>query len=132
MKFVADANVLFTLAKTDSASNAILASHKLKLIAPEYALAELRKYGNELEKAAGKNFDSIIEDLNKKVIFSAISENKVKEAKRYLPDPKDADYLAIAIENNLPIWSNDRHLKGQKLVEVFNTKELIALLGERK
>lgn len=45
-----------------------------------------------------------------------------------LPDSKDSPYLALALSTKSPIWSNDSHLKRQKLIKVFTTKEIIDML----
>jgi len=44
------------------------------------------------------------------------------------PDPKDAQYLALAMKYGIPIWSNDKRLKRQSIVKVFSTEELIRFI----
>ncbi|MDI6738536.1 MAG: PIN domain-containing protein [Nanoarchaeota archaeon] len=132
MKFVVDANVMFALSKPSSAANSILSRHKLKLIAPDFALLELYKYRKQLtEKSGIGSFDEIIKSLKHKVVFvdKGEYEGLLKKAISSLPNPDDAAYLALALRLFLPIWSNDPHLKGQSTVPVFTTAELIKLLG---
>ena len=50
MKLVIDANILFSLAKPSISTNAIVSTFPLKLISPEFALVELRKYKKEISK----------------------------------------------------------------------------------
>lgn len=47
--------------------------------------------------------------------------------KRY--DEKDSPFLALALHLDSSIWSNDKHLKRQKLVQAYTTLELARLLG---
>ena len=132
MKFVVDANVLFALSKPGSASNCILSKHKLKLVAPDFALLELYKYKEILVNKSGiDDFDKIIESLKSKVVFVDNSEYKdlLKKAVSLLPDPDDAAYLALALRLFLPVWSNDKHLKQRSLIKVFTTAELIEFLS---
>lgn len=133
MKFVTDANVLFALSKPSSVANNILSEHKLKLLAPDFALLELYKYKEILvEKSGIDDFNKIIKSLKSKVVFADKSEYKsfIKKAYSLLPDPKDASYLALALKLFLPIWSNDLHLKQQSKIIVLTAKDLIEFLGE--
>lgn len=131
MKFVVDANILFALAKSSSTASLLTAKHNIKLFAPDFALVELYKYKNELEKKSdiGK-FKDIIESLKKRVVFIDNSEYKafLKKALSLISDPKDAAYISIALKFSLPIWSNDEHFKDSK-TETYTTEELIRLLS---
>ena len=46
------------------------------------------------------------------------------------PDPKDVDFVALALKLNAILWSNDRALKSIPVLKVLNTKELIELFPE--
>ena len=132
MKFVVDANVLFALAKPDSAANNILSAYKLKLVAPDFALMELLKYKDELVAKSGvSSFEKIISSLKNKVVFVDKGEYKdlIKKADKLISDEKDVAYLALALRLFFPIWSNDPHFKEQSQIEVFTTKDLIELLA---
>jgi predicted nucleic acid-binding protein len=43
------------------------------------------------------------------------------------PDPKDADFVALALKFEAVLWSNDKALKGIGGIKVVNTKEIISL-----
>lgn len=134
MKFIADANVLFSLAKPDSVTSDIAKTRKVTLLAPDFAIIELHKYKEDLLAISGeKNFASVIESLKKKVVFVDYSDykDKIKDAASKLSDKDDAAYLALAMAVHLPVWSNDKQLKEQSFVDVFTTKEVIALLKNR-
>ena len=46
------------------------------------------------------------------------------DAENLTPDPDDMAYFAIALRLNCAIWSNDKKLKEQSKVKIFNTYEL--------
>ena len=46
------------------------------------------------------------------------------EAKKLSPDPKDTEYLALALKLNCAFWSNDKKLKTQNKIKVYSTEDL--------
>ncbi len=132
MKFVVDANVLFALSKPSTTTNQLVSKFSLKLFAPDFALLELHKYKDELSKKSGLDFNSVINSFKEKVIFVEVSEYSglIKNFKSKISDDNDLVYLALASKLNLPIWSNDKHLKEQSEIPVFTTSELIEVLVE--
>ena len=132
MKFVADANILFALAKPSSVANTIVKKHGLRLLAPDFALIELYKHKRELVvKSEARSFSDIITLLQEKVVFvdAHTYRSQLPKATALTSDKDDAAYLALALTFFLPVWSNDSHLKEQDDVPVFTTKELIESLG---
>ena len=131
MRLAVDANILFALSKPSSVANEILSKYRIALLTPDFALVELYKYKEDLVRNSGiNNFDKIIEFLKTKVVFVVAEEYKdlINKAILLLPDPKDAAYLALALKFDVPIWSNDPHLKQQNKIEVFTTEDLFNLL----
>ena len=53
----------------------------------------------------------------------------VEEAEKLTPDPDDMAYFALALKLNCSILSNDKKLKEQNKIEVYNTHELNKLSG---
>jgi predicted nucleic acid-binding protein len=43
-------------------------------------------------------------------------------------DEKDAPILALAIQLNCPVWSNDKHFQMQKAAKVYTTADILGLL----
>jgi predicted nucleic acid-binding protein len=128
MKFVVDANILFSLCKESSAASGIFSKHDIKLVAPDFALIELYKYKKEIiEKSGGRDFEKIIENLKNKVVFINKTEYKdfIERASSLISDENDVSYVAVALRFFFPIWSNDSHMKEQDKVVVFTTKDLI-------
>jgi predicted nucleic acid-binding protein len=54
----------------------------------------------------------------------------VNQALELSPDEYDAPYFAAAIYLCVPLWSNDKRLKKQNTVKVFNTQEILQLISK--
>ena len=133
MLLVVDMNILFSFFKKHTFTRKLLSNSHLELYSPIYALEELNKYSNELILKSKINIG--IFELYKNVLswfvrFIPTSEYKdfKNEADSISPDPKDTQYFALALKLGCPIWSNDKRLKEQSKIKVFNTSELIELL----
>ncbi len=136
MLFVVDANELFSLLiKGSKDSREILISNELELISPEFLLIEFSNNEEEILSKTHRTEDEFSEVLS---VFEdrikLIPEQEFKEfiegAYNLLPEhTKDVPYLALALRFNCPIWSEDRSLKKQSTVEIFNTEELSKKLG---
>lgn len=134
MKFVVDTNILFTFFWQNSFTKGILIDQDFKFFAPEYALQEINNHKNEIIIKTGiseENLEELRRDLAACVDFIPTEEYKefLMKANSLIPEYKDdIDFLALALKLNLPIWSNDHHLKKQSEVKVYTTKEFIDLL----
>ena len=131
MKLVADANILFSLAKKGSSAERIAARFGIKLYSPDYVLSELAEHKKEIEEKTGSSYSEALSRMKKYVIFIEEKEYRhhLKEAEDGLPDKEDAPYYALAMKLSVPIWSNDKHLKKQDKAITLTTKELIDLLA---
>lgn len=135
MKLVVDANILFSFFKKGSATRKFILSHpELELFTPVYVFKELDTHRGEVESKSKIN-DRVFE-LTKERLLVYVNRVPLSEfkkfwgdAKRVSPDPDDAQYFALALKLNCPIWSEDRKLKRQTRVRVVSTTELIELLG---
>lgn len=130
MKFVVDTNILFSYFWKKSFTRKILMSQDITLIAPEYALEEIKQYRQDiLRKTKLKNseFKIIRTDLAIAVEFIPLKEYSpfLKKALKVSPDPDDIDFFALALKYDYAIWSNDSRLKNQKKVAVFSTADLL-------
>jgi len=132
MDLVIDANVLFSALIKDSSTYNLLFSGSFHLFTPEYIFTELEKYKAELlEKTErrGEEFFRLVETLKRRIIIVPLEElvPYVKEAEKITPDPNDMVYFALALKLNCAIWSNDKKLKEQDKIKVYNTHELSKL-----
>jgi len=129
MDLVVDANVLFSALIKESFSYNLLFSGKFHLFTPEYIFTELEKHKeglmNKTERTT-EEFYRLVETLKRRIVIVPLEELApyVEEAEKLTPDPDDMAYFALALKLNCGIWSNDKKLKEQNKIEVYNTHEL--------
>ncbi len=134
MQLIIDSNVIMSALIANGATRMLIFNSELVLFAPEHTLAEIEKHKTELLKKSKMKSDSF--DLLLSLILNEISviekkeyEEYIKEATDLLSDKDDAPFLALAMNFNCGIWSNDRGLKeDQKKVVVHTTAELLSTL----
>ena len=129
MDLVIDANVLFSALIKDSFAYNLLFSDTSHIFTPEYIFTELEKHKEEILKKTERTegeFFRVLETLKQRIIIVPLEElvPYVEEAERLTPDPDDMAYFALALKLNCAIWSNDKKLKEQSKIEVYNTYEL--------
>ena len=68
-----------------------------------------------------------MEIIQKKIKLIPYEEFKsfIAKAEKISPDPKDTEYLALALKLNCILWSNDKKLKTQDKVKVYSTEDLM-------
>lgn len=134
MRLVIDANALFSALIKDSLSSDLVFSNRLELIAPEFLLHELKKHRDMLISKTYMSDDQFLRVLDAlkrriKLVNEKESVGFLDCAAGFSPDPSDTPYFAVAILLGIPIWSNDKALKKQNRVKVYNTTELLKELG---
>lgn len=133
MRFVVNANILFSIMKDGSVTRQLLEKSEVSLYSPKFALKELYKYQEEIKrKNKIDNFGESVEFLKKRIRFVDTEEYfaEIKENFFKIKDQKDIDYIALASKLNIPLWTNDKALKEQDIVQVLNTEEIIDLLED--
>ncbi len=130
MRLVADTNILFSFFWKGSLIKQILASSNMKILSPEFALDELKKYSPLIlskTKITKKEFNSDLKNLNSIVRFLPENYYKdfIKVAEEISPDKADAHFLALCLKLNLPLMSNDKELKKQDKVIVLDIKDIL-------
>ena len=132
MKLVIDTNIVFSLFKSNSFTNKLLKEYKLELFAPEKLVKELHKYSRDICSKADISEEKLLEDIS---LLSEIIEFKnplpsfEDKADKLISHKEDIPFLALALELNIPIWSNDPHFKEQSEVPIFETDKLSKFLG---
>ncbi len=137
MKLVLDANILIAALIRDGTTRRLLLAHsdRLDLCTPALIIEEIVENIDYISKKAKVPKEKVIE-LAIELFGTAkieLIENKSimvykEEALRLSPDRKDAQYFALALHKRCGIWSNEKKLKEQSLVNVITTKELLELL----
>lgn len=135
MLCVIDANELFSiLIKESKFPKEILLSNEVELIAPEFLLIEFSNNKEEILSKTHRTEDEFLDVLfifedRIKLIPEQEFKDFIEEAYNLLPEHiKDVPYLALALRFRCLIWSEDKSLKNQSKVEIFNTKELSKML----
>src|SRR3989344_1407668 len=129
MDLVIDANVLFSALIKDSFAYNLLFSDTFHIFTPEYIFTELEKHKDEIlektERTTGEFF-RLVETLKRRIVIVPLEElvPYVEEAEKLTPDSDDMAYFALALKLNCAIWSNDKKLKDQNKIKIYNTHEL--------
>ena len=134
MDLVVDANILFAALIKYSFSYDILFSGKFHLFTPEYIFTEFEKHKEEIMQKTERTeeeFFRLVETLKRRITIIPLEElvPYVKKAEELTPDLDDMAYFALALKLNCAIWSNDKKLKEQNKIEVYNTHELSKISG---
>lgn len=144
MRIVVDANVLFSFFKKDSFTREFVISNRsLELISPEVTLGQLAKYSDRISSKSGlskREFEEVFLQLALYVGFIPVDEykDKFKEAKALVDGwskeeckefMEDIDFIALALKEGCAVWSNDKLLKKQAMVNVLGTGELCRLFS---
>ena len=136
MKLVVDTNVLFSFFKKESETKKLILNFEiLELATPSFCIDELEEHKERICRKSRLSNSEYEEVLNALLIFVkvfSLSEYKdfLLDAKNTSPDPDDVDFVALALNLDCAIWSNDKGLKQQSVVKVFSTSELIKLLSK--
>ena len=130
MKIVIDANVLFSILIKSGKTEELLIFNNFELFAPEYLFAEFEKYKTLIFEKTQRDieyFEVFLEVMKRKI--NIVPNNEINSfieiAKEISPDIKDTDYFAVALLLECPIWSNDKLLKSQDIVKIYNNEDLI-------
>ena len=129
MKLVLDTNKLFSFFWKGSLIKKLLISEH-DLYSPEFALKELENHKLEIlekTKLTSEEFEEFKIRLKKVVEFVPFSRysKHFPKALSLLPEhTKDIDFLALAIELNAGIISNDKELKKQSEINIFDDSKL--------
>ncbi|MFZ2456828.1 MAG: PIN domain-containing protein [Candidatus Altiarchaeia archaeon] len=126
---VVDSNVLFTFFFKNSVAKKILPRRVFEFYSPVYALEEINFHREEILKKTRISVDSFAklrEELALFVEFIPSDEySSFWKAASFIPDKDDIDFVALALKMGCPLWSNDKELKKQSLVEILTTDEFI-------
>ncbi len=134
MDLVIDANILFAICIKSGKTEEIIFSEEIHLFAPEFLFEEFNKYKELLLEKTNRSeeeFYKLLIILRKRIttISNEETERFMDIAKKISPDPKDADYFALALKLNCSIWSNDKRLSEQKKVSIMSTEYIVKLLN---
>ncbi len=122
--------LLFAALIKDSATSNLIVDNSLSLVSVEFLFEEFEKYKDLIKKKTQRTeeeFEIFMGILKKRIKLIPYEEFKsfMAESERISPDPKDTEYLALALKLNCVLWSNDKKLKTQNKVKVYSTEDLM-------
>ncbi len=133
MKLIIDTNILISAIIKNSVTRKILLSPYFEFCVPEFTFIELDRHFELLKNKTGlseTNLKSVIKiiteniDVIPKSKFQTHTSIAFDEMKNI--DEFDTPFLALALSfNNDGIWSDDKHFKKQKLVQVWTTRDML-------
>lgn len=132
-RIILDVNIVLSAIIKDSFTREFITKSEHEFWFPEQALDRIKKYKDLIIKKSGlnpKELDSLFEMFFEQVNIAPrgktdINLAKAKEVMEHI-DKEDVLFIACALSiSDSVIWSNDKHLKKQKLVRVYTTKELL-------
>jgi predicted nucleic acid-binding protein len=127
MKIVVDTNIIFSsLVSRNSFLSDALFNKEIDFVMPKYAYIELFKYKEKILQASQHNEDEILELLYKLLknvdIFdeNMITPGTLKKSLQLVKDvdEKDLIFVALTIELDALLWTNDK-----KLIKGLQKKE---------
>jgi len=77
-------------------------------------------YKIEIQAPVDYVFESNINIISKNYFSSFLQKAEIIS-----PDPDDCAYFALALKLKCGIWSNDKDLKNQNIVNIYSTKDLL-------
>ena len=133
MQLVADANVLLSAVIGGRASLVLRHDTIGQVFTPAAACDEVFEYLPSLAKKKRLDLDTLILAcgvLPVTVVERSEYEGKLSTARRRIGkrDPDDVDVLALALQLNVAVWSNDNDFENTG-VEWHTTAELLKMLG---
>jgi len=136
LELVVDANILFSALLAKGMTRALIFNSQLKLYAPEYLLTEFNEHLQTDEEIRMKlrqtkeETDCVVHELLHNIEITPLTDYRhlIEKALEISPDEFDSIYFALALHLRIPLWSNDKRLKNQSVVKVFNTREVLNML----
>ena len=132
MDLVVDANILFAALIKDGITAKLLFLDDLHLYAPEFLLDEFnkhRKYLLDKTHRTKEEFNEILQVLSCRIIFFPLEDIELylEKADKISPDPDDSIYFAIALKIGASIWTNEKRLLRQNIVNIYTTSDILDL-----
>lgn len=137
MKIILDTNIFFAAIIKDSITRKIILYYDESFLFPSFIFDEMKFHFDELIKKSRLSkteFLAVVSSLLKKMIIidtqSLINyREKAMEIVKDI-DKNDVIFFACALAHpESIIWSDDKRLKHQKQIKVFNTREIMDRLN---
>ena len=132
---VVDSNKVLAAFIKEGIVHDLLFSGKFIPVGPEKLLEEIKKHKQEVAYKSGMKIEDVelalsLIEFEFKIFEREKYSDKLEEAIKLAPHPKDVEFFALALKLGCAIWSNEKDFKKQGVVRVLSTKELKDLLEE--
>jgi len=129
VRIVADANVLLSAVIGGRAKRIVEHPQVREILTTEFTLAEVREYAGVLARKKRLPPDIVLlaaAALPVQIVGREVYRRRIPEATRRMGsrDPGDVELLALALQLELPIWSNDKDFEPME-IELFTTEDLL-------
>ena len=135
MELVADTNIVVAAILRPGMTRRLIFYPGFGLHSPKRVVSEIWAHHNELVQKSQLSEKDYL-DVVRIVLFNItlVPESNYhmfkEDAIAISPDYDDWPFFAVALQRNCAIWSNEKRLKNQKKVKVYNTGELFELLKQ--
>ena len=136
MKLVVDANVFISALLKNGKTRELLLDEGIEIYAPLFLKEEVIKYKLYIARKTGTTTHEVerfAQELATLADIKFVDAGKLGAqadiARKISPDPKDTVYIALALAEACPLWSNDGDLKKkQSIIKVITTSEVYELV----
>lgn len=133
MRIVIDSNILFSALLKDSVTREIILEYRDSFLFPYYIFNEFEKHKSYLIEKSNisiEDFNKLLELILSKVtiIPPEVLQKHKSEALNIVKDIDKDDVIFFACALAYPgsaIWSDDKALKKQHAIKIFNTSEML-------
>lgn len=127
---VVDTNVVIAALLRPGISRNLFFFSRIHLFSPTCLEDELSEHQEEFRPKSGLDRTAYLRAVETFLLRTTILQESEfgpheKHARRICPDPKDWPFFAAALYLGCPLWSNDKRLKKQKEIEVYDTSSLL-------
>ncbi|MDI3475069.1 MAG: hypothetical protein PWQ79_2043 [Thermococcaceae archaeon] len=135
IRLVVDTNVLFAaIINSGDDTAGIIFGDNVELYSPEFLEVEIAKY-RELLMRKGKYekaelLEEALEHLLRRITIIPLElyVDKIPDAIKATPDPKDSEFVALSMKLGCPLWTQDKELIEAEGIQTITTKELLEKL----
>ncbi|OIO21677.1 hypothetical protein COV61_03890 [Candidatus Micrarchaeota archaeon CG11_big_fil_rev_8_21_14_0_20_47_5] len=127
MEIVADTNIVVAAILRSGLTRKLLFRNEIRVFSPENLRLELEEHAAEFIKKSGFDEDTYQKVVN--IVLSKVSEVPFEEygrfeeeARKVSPDAEDWPFFAVALQKQCALWSNEKRLKKQERVAVYNAE----------
>jgi predicted nucleic acid-binding protein len=124
-----DANIILS-ALLGGKPSTILFDGRFQFVTAEFTVNEVKKYLPKLGKKLGISevkLTSLLNELPIHIYSRSFYKNKIKAARKIIGrfDKKDVEILALAMQLDTFIWSQDKHFEKSGYQKVLKTYDFI-------